>query len=510
MRIVLAILFLVLTATAFSAERPNIILIMADDLGYGDVGCYGASADTLPTPNIDRLAAEGLRFTRGYCSASTCTPTRYSLMTGQYAFRQQGTGIGGINTAALVRPGRTTLPSLLKSAGYATAVVGKWHLGLGEKEQGPQWNGELKPGPLEIGFDYCFLLPNTNDRVPSVYVENHRVRNLDPADPLTVSNKNPDGQPTGKTHRHTLRMDWSHGHSSTIHNGISRIGFMSGGKAALWRDEDLADDFIRQSVAWIEAHQNERFFLFFSSHDCHVPRMPHERFQGKSTLGYRGDAIVQLDWCVGELIKTLKRHDLDEKTLVIFCSDNGPVLDDGYRDGAEEKVGTHQPAGMYRGGKYSVYEGGTRIPFITWWPGQIRPGVSDEMVCTIDLAASVAAMTGQSLPQDACPDSFDVWDALVGKRGASGRRQLIQQGNNMRRLGFIDRNWKLIRAGDTGKGNARRKKDQADSLALYNLEVDPGEQYNLVKVHPDKAKALSDQLNALIQAGRSRVTAVLP
>ena len=250
-------------------------------------------------------------------------------MTGQYAFRQQGTGIGGINTAALVRPGRTTLPSLLKSAGYATAVVGKWHLGLGEKEQGPQWNGELKPGPLEIGFDYCFLLPNTTDRVPIVYVDNHRVRKFDPADPLTVSNKNPDGQPTGKTHRHTLRMDWSHGHSSTIHNGISRIGFMSGGKAALWRDEDLADDFIRQSVAWIEAHQNERFFLFFSSHDCHVPRMPHERFQGKSTLGYRGAAIVQLDWCVGELIKTLKRHDLDEKTLVSFCSDNGPGVDAG-------------------------------------------------------------------------------------------------------------------------------------------------------------------------------------
>ena len=176
MRTVLAILFLFLTSTAFSAERPNIIVIMADALGYGDVGCYGASADALPTPNIDRLAAEGLRFTRGYCSASTCTPTRYSLMTGQYAFRRQGTGIGGINTAALVRPGRTTLPSLLKSAGYATAVVGKWHLGLGEQEQGPQWNGELKPGPLEIGFDYCFLLPNTNDRVPSVYVENHRSR----------------------------------------------------------------------------------------------------------------------------------------------------------------------------------------------------------------------------------------------------------------------------------------------------------------------------------------------
>jgi arylsulfatase A-like enzyme len=279
---------------------------------------------------------------------------------------------------------------------------------------------------------------------------------------------------------------------------------MSGGKAARWRDEDTADDFVRQSVGWIEAHRQEPFFLFFASPDCHVPRMPHERFQGKSTLGYRGDTIVQLDWCVGELIKTLKRLDLDQKTLVLFVSDNGPVLDDGYKDGAEEKLGSHRPAGPYRGGKYSVYEGGTRTPFITWWPGKIRPGVSDEMVCTIDLAASVAAMTGQSLPPEACPDSFDVWDALVGKEGASGRKQLIQQGNFMKRLGFVDGHWKLVRVQDVKATNARRKRDQADKLALYNLLEDPGEQHNLAEALPDRAKALGDRLTALIQAGRSR------
>ena len=323
--------------------KPNIIVIMADDLGYGDVSCYGAS--TYKTPHIDRLAAEGQRFTSGYCSASTCTPTRFSFLSGKYAFRQAGTGIAPPNATALIQPGTETIASILKKAGYATAVVGKWHLGLGKKPA-PDWNGELKPGPLEIGFDYSFLLPTTNDRVPSVYVENHRVLNLDPADPLWVSRKNMDNQPTGKTHRDTLKMDWSHGHNSTIHNGIGRIGFYGGGKSARWRDEDLADEWVNRSVSWIEKNRKRPFFLFFSSHDIHVPRMPHERFQGKTKHGYRGDAIMQLDWCVGQLLKTLDRLDLTRKTLVVFCSDNGPVLDDGYKDGAVTKLGKHKPSGL--------------------------------------------------------------------------------------------------------------------------------------------------------------------
>ncbi|SVB49800.1 uncharacterized protein METZ01_LOCUS202654, partial [marine metagenome] len=306
------------------AEKPNIIVIMADDLGYGDIGCYGAKPENLKTPNIDRLAANGLQFTSGYCSASTCTPTRFSFLTGKYAFRQNNTGIAPPNGPAIIQPGVETLPSLLKRAGYTTAVIGKWHLGLGGPS-GPDWNGELNPGPREIGFDYNYLLPTTNDRVPQVYVVNHRVKNLDPMDPLWVGRKKPSADhPTGLTHRDTLKMDWSHGHNATIHNGISRIGFYTGGHAARFRDEDLADEWVKQSNKWIETNRDNPFFLFFSSHDLHVPRMPHERFHSTSGLGFRGDAVVQLDWCVGELVKTLDRLNLSKNTMIVFCSDNGP------------------------------------------------------------------------------------------------------------------------------------------------------------------------------------------
>ncbi|MED5277663.1 MAG: sulfatase-like hydrolase/transferase, partial [Verrucomicrobiota bacterium] len=388
MRFLCAILLSVFPALgqAAAAEKPNIIVIMADDLGYGDIGCYGAKPKNLKTPHIDKLAANGLRFTSGYCSASTCTPTRFSFLTGKYAFRQSNTGIAPPNGPAIIQPGIETLPTLMKKAGYATAVIGKWHLGLGGPS-GPDWNGELKPGPRDIGFDYCYLLPTTNDRVPQVYVENWRVKNLDPNDPLWVGRKKPSpDHPTGITHRSTLKMDWSHGHNSTIHNGISRIGFYTGGHAARFRDEDLADEWVNQSNKWIESNKDNPFFLFFSSHDLHVPRIPHERFRGTSALSYRGDVIVQLDWCVGELVKTLDRLKLSDNTLIVFCSDNGPVGDDGYKDEALEKMANHSPNGPFSGGKYSVLEGGTRTPFITYWPGKIKPGVSDEIVCTIDMA----------------------------------------------------------------------------------------------------------------------------
>ena len=335
-------LLVLFAGSAIASEKPNIIVIMADDLGYGDVSCYGAKQ--IQTPSIDRLASEGLRFTSGYCSASTCTPTRFSLLTGTYAFRQKGTGIAPPNGPAIIQPGTETMPSILKRAGYATAVIGKWHLGLGNPA--PNWNGELKPGPLEIGFEHCYLLPTTNDRVPQVYVEDRRVKNLDPLDPLSVGDTKPsEDHPTGLTHRETLKLDWSHGHNQTIHNGISRIGFYTGGTKARFRDEDLADEWVKQSNRWIEANKERPFFLFFASHDIHVPRIAHERFQGKSTLGPRGDCILQFDWCVGELTKTLDRLGLAENTLIVLCSDNGPVLDDGYKDDAVEKLGSHEPAG---------------------------------------------------------------------------------------------------------------------------------------------------------------------
>lgn len=497
--------FSLLAPISAMVEKPNVIVIMADDLGYGDVSCYGATA--LRTPNIDRLASEGIRFTSGYCSASTCTPTRYSFLTGTYAFRQPGTGIAPPNSPAIIQPGTEALPSLLQKAGYQTAVIGKWHLGLGGKE-GPNWNGMLKPGPREIGFDYNFLLPTTNDRVPQVYVENHRVRNLDPADPLWVGRKKPNPEhPTGITHRSALKMDWSHGHNATIHNGISRIGFYTGGHAARFRDEDLADEWVNRSAQWIKGRRDAPFFLFFSSHDLHVPRMPHERFQEKTSLGYRGDAIAQLDWCVGELMKTLDRLGLAEKTLVVFCSDNGPVLDDGYQDDAVEKNGDHRPAGIYSGGKYSILEGGTRTPFITRWEGRIQPGVSDELVCTIDLAASLAALVDVPLDDDACLDSFNVLGALLGKPNAKGRDHLVQQDNGRGgNYGLRMGNWKLQRH-DSRKArnvNLRLESVPVPQYQLFNLADDPGERSDVFAKYPEVGERLKARLAKLIADGRSR------
>ena len=499
---------LLLTAVATAADKPNVLVIMVDDLGFGDLSAYGATA--FKTPHIDQLAAEGRRFTSGYTSASTCTPTRYSFLTGSYAFRRKGTGIAPPNGHLVVPPGAPTIATLAKSAGYRTAVIGKWHLGLGAEGRGPDWNGEIKPGPREIGFDYNFLLPTTNDRVPQVYLENYRVVGLDPADPLWVGDTKPsEDHPTGISHRDTLKLDWSHGHNGTIHNGISRIGFYTGGRTARFRDEDLADKWVEKSVAWLEANRSQPFFLFFASHDLHVPRMPHERFQGKSGLGFRADSILQLDWCVGELMKALDRLGLAEKTLVVFCSDNGPVMDDGYKDLALERRGGHRAGGPYRGGKYSVYEGGTRTPFIARWKGKIQPGVSDEVVCTIDLPASFASLTGTALPADAFLDSMDVSGALLGRAGAKGRDHLIQQDNGgTGNYGFRAGNWKLVRYDTKSARNVIVEQQLANTpvpqFQLFDLAKDPGESTNVLEQNAAVGERLKTQLASLISAGRSR------
>lgn len=488
-------------------KKPNVIVIMADDMGYGDLSCYGANQ--FETPNIDQLASEGQQFTSGYCTASTCTPTRYSFLTGTYAFRTEGTGIAPPSSPLIIPHETHTIADMFQSVGYKTAVIGKWHLGLGGKE-GPQWNDELKPGPNEIGFDYSFLLPTTNDRVPQVYVKNHRVLNLDPADPLWVGMKKPsEDHPTGITHRDTLKMDWSHGHNSTIHNGISRIGFYTGGHSARFRDEDLADKWVEESKGWIEANKDEPFFLFFASHDLHVPRIPHERFQGATPLGFRADSIVQLDWCVGELMETLDRLDLADDTLVIFCSDNGPVMDDGYADEALEKLKDHRAAGPYTGGKYSVYEGGTRTPFITRWKGTIKPGISDEVVSTIDIYDSLASLTGAEIPEDAALDSLDVVGAMLGREGAKGRSEFVEQDNGGKgNYGFRSGDWKLVRH-DRKKARNMVVEQKLDNVEvprfqLFDLKSDPSEKTNVIAANPEVAEKLKARLAEIIEAGRTR------
>ncbi len=275
---------------AEAADRPNIVIILADDIGYGDLGCYGATR--VKTPHVYRLARQGLRFTDAHAPSAVCTPTRYALMTGQYAWRHPPAAriLSGVAPLCIPR-GTVTLPSLLRDAGYATGCVGKWHLGLGGKD-GPDFNAEIKPGPREVGFDYSFIIPATGDRVPCVYVENGRVVGLDPKDPIRVRYGAPVGdEPTGAKDPELLTLKPSHGHADTIVNGISRIGFMAGGRAARWKDEDMADELTRRAVAFVEKNKGRPFFLYFATHDVHVPRAPHPRFRGKSGCGVRGDVI---------------------------------------------------------------------------------------------------------------------------------------------------------------------------------------------------------------------------
>jgi arylsulfatase A-like enzyme len=490
---------ILITRVACNSSQPNVVLIYADDLGYGDVSCYGASR--VKTPNIDKLAGQGIRFLDAHAPSATCTPSRYAMLTGEYAWRQKGTGVLPGNAALIIQPGRTTLASLFKQAGYKTGVVGKWHLGLGNT--GMDWNGDIKPGPLEIGFDYAFLMPATGDRVPCVFVENHRVVNLDPNDPIQVSFANPIGsEPTGLKNPELLKLQPSHGHNQTIINGISRIGFMSGGKSARWKDEDMADEFTHKAIAFIEKNKTTPFFLYFATHDIHVPRVPHPRFVGKTEMGPRGDAIVQLDSCVGEIMAALDRLQLNENTMVIFTSDNGPVVDDGYRDDAVSKLGSHQPAGPLRGGKYSIFEGGTREPFIIRWPARIKPGVSHALVCQIDFLASFAALLKQPLASNAGPDSLNILDAFL-ESTEKGRDHLVEHAGS---LSLRQGSWKFISAGKGSRYNAATNTElgNATELQLYLLDTDLGEKENVAYKNLGKAQEMAFQLEKIRQMGFSR------
>ena len=284
-------------------DTPNIVIIYVDDLGYGDLSCYGAKE--VQTPNIDKLAQGGLQFTDGHCSAATCTPSRFSLLTGRYAFRDGAAILPG-DAPMLIQPGMPTLPSMLQKKGYKTAVIGKWHLGLGDGNI--DWNGKITPGPLEIGFDYSYLIPATGDRVPCVLVENHHVAGLDSEDPIEVNYKTKVGNdPTGLENYAMLRQGADFEHAKTIVNGISRIGYMSGGNAARWRDETIPYQMLAKARTFMNENKNQPFFMYFAFHDIHVPRLPAHRFEGATNMGPRGDAIVQMDWVTGQLMEHLKK-----------------------------------------------------------------------------------------------------------------------------------------------------------------------------------------------------------
>ena len=496
--VILSFLYFLPACLAAQIKKPNVIIIYTDDLGYGDLSCYGATR--INTPHIDKLSKDGLRFTNGHTTSATCTPSRYALMTGQYPWRKKGTSVLPGDATLIIPTGRATLPNQFKKSGYKTAIVGKWHLGLGDSIE-KNWNAEIKPGPNQVGFDYSFIFPATADRVPTVFMENGRVVASDSTDPIAVNYvKQVGNDPTGKDHPELLKMQASpnHGHNHTIVNGIGRIGYMSGGTKARWVDEEVPLTFLEKAKAFIEQNKTQPFFLFYALTEPHVPRMPSTIFKGKSQLGYRGDVILQLDWTVGEIRKQLDYLGLTENTLIIFSSDNGPVLDDGYQDEAVTKRHGHTPSGPLRGGKYSAFEGGTRVPLILNWPAVIRPGISDALVCQVDLIASFSAMLNLPIDAGDAPDSKNMLHAFLGK-SKTGRDFLIKQGGTS----IVQDHWKYIEPNnnepyhkltDTETGNL-------PNAQLYDLKNDIGEKNNLAGKYPEKVQELSALLRK-INAGR--------
>ncbi|MCK5068618.1 MAG: arylsulfatase [Bacteroidales bacterium] len=462
---------------------PNVVIIYADDLGYGDVGAYGSTE--ILTPNIDKLAQGGVRFTNGYASSATCSPSRYALLTGGYPWRNERAKILDGTAPLLIGTDQMTLPKMFKAQGYHTGIVGKWHLGLGDGQV--DWNQRIAPGPNEVGFDYAYIMAATQDRVPTVYIENGMVVGLDSDDPIKVSYKeNFPGEPTGKENPEMLKMLWHHGHFNTVVNGISRIGYMKGGTSARWVDENMADTFLVRAQNYIVEHSDEPFFLYYTLQQPHVPRTPHPRFVGKTDLGPRGDVIVEADWCIGELINTLEAEGLLENTLIVLSSDNGPVLNDGYYDEADTRVGNHSPAGPLRGGKYSLFEAGTRVPFITYWKGNIEPGVSDAVVSQVDLLSSLAQLVGSEARGT---DSEELLEVFMGKDN-QGREELILEATG--RTALRKGNWILIPPynGVAINKNVNIELGNAKEYQLYNLSEDLGEQHNLAGTHKEKLEEM--------------------
>ncbi|MDT8391028.1 MAG: arylsulfatase [Lentisphaeria bacterium] len=493
-------------------NTPNIILINADDLGYGDLSCYGATK--VRTPNIDRLAAEGRSFTDAHAASAVCSPSRYGLLTGTYPVRRNFWGPTGMDQPLSIDPRQLTLASMLKEAGYATAAVGKWHLGLGEAAPAPckgslatRWNGELKPGPLEIGFDYFFGVPNVNCIPPYVFVENHRVVGWEADDPFVYGQE-------------SVTEKWP------AKGGYHAIG---GARKAheLYRDERNGTTFKEKAVDWIERQDRDvPFFLYFAPLNIHHPFTPAPRFKGTSQCGLYGDFIHELDWMVGELIDVVEQRGQTGNTLIIFTSDNGGMLNQGGQDAW--RAG-HRLNGDLLGFKFGAWEGGHRIPFIARWPGCIPAGsVSDKLFSQIDLMATFATITGRPLEEGEGIDSINQLGTLTGQPETPARDELLISPNSPDHLLARKGNWVYIPAqdeggfrmkniGDHGFGGAAvfkltgqtnsdftadgKLKDGAPPAQLYDLERDPRQTTNVYTAHP----GIVAELDAIVTEYRKRI-----
>lgn len=474
------------------APPPNMVIILADDLGYGDLSSYGATR--IKTPNIDRLAKEGMRLTDAHSPHSVCTPTRYGLLTGRYAWRTwNGSATLWSDDPLLIETSRLTLPKLLQSAGYHTAIIGKWHLGFGapgtpgwDDKNGPDYNLDLKPGPLEVGFDYFFGVPHVG-QFPHVYIENHRIVGLDPKDPIKI----------------VLDPKWNRA------SYLQRLGTpahtFTGGAAAKYEHEDLAVKLTEKTVAWIDRQPREPFFLYVAHRNPHSPYRPNPRFKGTSEIGAYGDMINELDWSVGEILKALDRRGLTDHTFVLFASDNGGVTD--YQESKVAEIAGHRLNGPWFGQKTEAYEGGSRVPLLVRWPGKVRPGSqSDALVALTDLMATSAELLGQPLPIDAGEDSFSFLPTLLGTKPALPARQSIVQDSSGGMFAVREGPWKLILGQGGGGFRSLNQPPNPDRppAQLYNLVDDPGEAKNLHGTQPVIEARLRSLLREIQFNGRSR------
>ncbi|WP_197136768.1 sulfatase family protein [Crateriforma conspicua] len=485
---------------------PNVILIFADDLGYGDLGCYGATK--VQTPNIDKLAAEGRRFTDAHSVSAVCTPSRYALLTGQYPVRaNNGQGVWGpapITSPLIVDTEKTTIADVFKTSGYKTAVLGKWHLGF--KSGTNDWQPPLRPGPQDLGFDYYFGMPVVNSAPPYVYVENDRIVGSDPDDPLVYVGRNA----KNATPITPIPPEAAQRSANAFTGAIEAH--------KQFNDYELGTKFAEKSVQWIEQNKDHPFFLYLATTNIHHPFTPAERFQGTSQCGLYGDSIHELDWMVGRVLQCLDDNQLTDNTLVIFTSDNGGMFNFGGQ--AAFKAG-HRQNGELLGFKFGVWEGGHRVPMIIRWPGKVKAGTtSDQLIGHVDMLATFAALTGQSLTKEQQADSLNMLSAWIDQPAAPIREQLVLAPHKGTHLSLRKGKWKYIPAKGSGGFGGRKPNDHtfagppavtfvgsvnsdiedgkirkdAPPAQLYDLEFDVRETQNLYQDYPQVVKEMSEIL----------------
>jgi len=478
------------------SSKPNIVLILADDLGYGDLNCYGATKTK--TPNIDRLAREGRRFTDAHSPASVCTPSRYNLLTGRYAWRTWvKSSCVWANDPMLVDQDRFTLGDLFKQQGYRTACMGKWHLGFGRPGMegwddvlGPDYNRPLRPGPLEAGFDYFWGIPHVGQQ-PHVIIENHRVLDLSPDDPISLV---PDKRPGyEKDYLHRPRL------------GFTAALRVQGGKSAWYKHEDLAVRLTKRAVDWLGEQTPEKpFFLYMAHRNIHAPLRPNERFKGASEIGTYGDFVAELNWSVGEVLKTLDEKGLAKNTIVLFSSDNGGVV--SYKPTDSASINGHKVNGPLRGQKTDAYEGGHRVPLLARWPGVIPARTEDSsLIALTDMLATFADFFGVRLPEDAGEDSFSFLGALLDQKPRQVTREAIVNDSFCGVFAVRRGDWKLILSQHGGgAGMLDVPTDPNKPVGqLYHLGRDIAESTNEYERHPEIVESLSKLLERYKQTGRS-------